>query len=63
MALRALSLFVYGLEVTTLNQNLDFESDLDTFLAVLTPGFYSPGSLAIEVARAMNDADGANNYT
>jgi hypothetical protein len=65
MALSARSLFVYGIEVTTLNQNIDFKaaSGGSEFTAVLDLGFYSPSGLADAVATAMNDADAANNYT
>lgn len=65
MALSALSLITYNLQVTTLNQNLDFKaaSGGPTLTAVLNLGFYSPAGIAAEVSRAMNAVDSANNYT
>lgn len=59
MALTAKSLFNYGIQVTTLNRNLDFVAELagDTLTAVLTLGFYSPGGLAAQIALQMQSTD------
>lgn len=65
MALSAISLFNYGIQVTALNCNLDFKaaSGGPTLTAVLTLGFYSPGGLADEIALQMQGKDSANVYT
>lgn len=65
MALSAKSLFTYKIEVTTLNQNLDFVIELggDTLTAVLDVGFYSPTSLAQQIAYQMQSLDTTNIYT
>lgn len=65
MALTAKSLFNYGIEVTTLNQNLDFVNVFggDTLTAVLDVGFYSPQTLADEIAFQMQSLDDTNIYT
>jgi hypothetical protein len=65
MALQALSVFTYGIEITTLNRNLDFKisgggAELN---AVLNLGFYSPQSLADEIVRALQAQDSVNSYT
>lgn len=64
MALTAKSLFTYGLEVTTLNRNLDFVAVMSgpTLTAVLDLGFYSVKGLADAVATAMKDVDPLNSY-
>lgn len=64
MALSSRSLFIYGLEVTTLNRNLDFKADSGgpTLTAVLDLGFYSVKGLADAVATAMKDVDPLNTY-
>lgn len=64
MALTSKSLFNYGIQVTTLNRNLDFvaESGGLTLTAVLTLGFYSPGGLAAAIAFAMQSQDSNNIY-
>lgn len=65
MALSAKSLFVYKLQVTTLNQNLDFKNaSLGTTLTAVIPlGFYSPTSLALAIALAMQTQDSTNIYS
>lgn len=65
MALSSRSLMNYGLQVTTLNRNLDFKisSGGSPLTAVLNLGFYSSTSIAIEIARAMQAVDGTNNYS
>lgn len=65
MALNSLSLFNYGLEVTALNQNLDFKASSGgpTLTATLDLGFYSVNGIALAVAAAMNDVDTLNHYT
>lgn len=65
MALTAKSLFNYGIQVTTLNRNLDFvaASGGSTLTAVLTLGFYSPTGLASAIAFAMQSQDPNNIYT
>lgn len=65
MALGAKSLFTYKIEVTTLNQNLDFVITFggDTLTAVLDVGFYSPTTLAQEIAFQLQSIDSTNIYT
>lgn len=65
MALTAKSLFTYKIEVTTLNQNLDFKIAPagPELTAVLDVGFYSPTSLAQQIAYQMQSLDSANIYT
>jgi hypothetical protein len=65
MALSAYSLINYGIEITALNANLDFKASMagPELNAVLNVGFYSPTSLADEIARAMQAVDSVNNYT
>lgn len=65
MALSSLSLMNYGLEVTTLNQNLDFlnVSSGSVNTAVIPLGFYSSSGLAQAVALAMQSVDLVNSYT
>ena len=67
MALSQKSLFLYGFEVTTSNQYLEFASlntqtPLTAHVAVLSLGQYSLTGLAAEIARAMGTADPANTY-
>ena len=65
MALVAKSLMTYSVQVTSLNQNLDFKaaSGGPTLTAQLNLGSYSPIGIAVEVARAMQAVDSANNYS
>jgi hypothetical protein len=65
MALTAKSLFNYGIQVTTLNRNLDFKASSggSILTAVLTLGFYSPGGLAQEVALQLQSVDSDNIYS
>src|SRR4051812_26034274 len=65
MALSAKSLFVYKLQVTTLNQKLDFKNASlgTTMTAVIPLGFYSPTSLALAIALAMQTQDSTNIYS
>jgi len=65
MALTEKSLFLYGFEVTKLNQNLPFRAVAfgPQLNAVLTLGFYSLTSIMAEVKRAMQAADPSNEYT
>lgn len=64
MALSALSLINYGLEVTALNCNLDFKaiSGGPTLTAVLPFGFYSLTSLAVEIVSALQAVDSTQLY-
>jgi hypothetical protein len=64
VALSAKSLFVYGLKVTTLNQNLDFQNvSLGPILTAVVPlGFYSPNGLAQVIATALQSVDSVNTY-
>ncbi len=65
MALSAKTLITYGLQVTTLNNKLDFKIAAlgPTLTATLNLGFYSPGGLAQEVALQLQTADSTNLYT
>lgn len=65
MALSALSLMNYGLEITSLNQNLDFinVSSGPVQTAIIPLGFYSSSGLAQAVALAMQSVDLVNSYT
>lgn len=65
MALSALSLINYGLEVTALNSNLDFKASSGgpILTAVIPLGFYSVGSLGIAVAAAMQAQETVANYS
>lgn len=65
MPLRSRSLFTYGIQVTELNRSIDFriENAGEELNATLTLGFYSVSSLAVEVKRALEEADLDNEYT
>lgn len=65
MALTAYSSFSYGITVTTgSNDKIDFETSASAEVtATLTPGYYSLTTIAIEVARAMIEADPTHTYT
>jgi len=65
MALRAKSLFLYGLEITPNNQNIPFRAVLagPELNGVLQVGFYSLTSLALAIKAAMQAADPAHIYT
>lgn len=65
MALIAKSLFTYGIEVTTLNNKLDFQIVAlgPTLTATLNIGFYSPATLAAQVALQMQTVDSVNIYS
>lgn len=65
MALSAKSLFNYGIEVNTLNCNIDFKisSGGSVLTAVLDLGFYGPTGLAIEIANQMQSVDPSSIYT
>lgn len=65
MALSSRSLINYGIQVTSLNQNLDFVSVMagSTLTATLPLGFYSVTSLAQAVVFALQAADSDNSYT
>lgn len=65
MALNSKSLFNYGIQVTNLNQNIDFVKELggDTLTAQLNLGFYSPGGLADQVALQLQSLDPDNVYS
>jgi hypothetical protein len=65
MALQARSLMNYGIQVTTLTQNIDFQIDSGgpQLHAVVPLGFYSTTSLALAVAAAMQAVDPDNNYS
>lgn len=65
MALKNGSSFLYGMQVSSANSSLDFQSASGgpTILATLNSGFYSLQDLMAEVVRAMNTADPVNTYT
>jgi hypothetical protein len=65
MALRAKSLFLYNLQVTTLNQNIPFRAvTLGPELTAVVPvGYYSLTSLLLAIKTAMQLADPAHVYT
>lgn len=65
MALNSKSLFTYGITITTLNQNIDFQivNLGPTLTAVINLGFYSPQSLAQAVAFALQSVDSTNVYS
>ncbi len=65
MALGAKSLFNYGIQVTTTNNALDFKAAVSgpVLTATLSLGFYSPTTLAAEVALQLQTADPANIYS
>jgi hypothetical protein len=65
MALNSKSLFNYGIQVTNLNQNIDFRKELggNILTAQLNLGFYSPGGLADQVALQLQSIDPENVYT
>lgn len=58
------SLFNYGLEVTTLNQNLDFiaQSGGPTLTAVIPLGFYAGSGIAQAIVTALQSVDPVNGY-
>lgn len=65
MALSSKSLITYGLEVTSLNQNIDFKiTSLGATLTAVVPiGFYSVTGIAFAVANALQSIDSANIYS
>jgi hypothetical protein len=65
MALQSKSLFLYNLQVTTLNRSIDFKaaSGGPTLMATVDLGYYSLTDLMNAIAAAMNAADTTNNYT
>lgn len=65
MALSSKSLMNYGLEITAMNQNLDFKiASLGAQLTAVIPlGFYSVKGLCDTIALALLNADSSNNYT
>lgn len=65
MALRAKSMFLYGLEVRDDNQNLPFRAVLagPELNAVIPAGFYSLTSLITQIAASMHVADPIHTYT
>lgn len=65
MALTSQSLFLYGFQVTELNQNLQFKASSGgpVLTAILTLGFYSLGSLLTEVVKQMSLQDPVSVYT
>lgn len=67
MALSAntLSLMNYGLQITILNQNIDFIAQMGgpTLTAVIPLGFYSGNGLAQVIVNAMQSIDPVNGYT
>lgn len=65
MALAAKSLFTYGLQVTTLNNKIDFRAVMGgpILTATLSLGFYSPGGLANEVALQLQTQDSTQIYS
>lgn len=65
MALTARSLFNYGIQITSLTQNLDFLAEPGgvQLHAVIPLGFYSTTSLALAVEFAMQAVDPDNSYS
>lgn len=65
MALRAKSMFLYGLEVRPDNQNLPFRatSGGPQLNAVLPLGYYSLTSMAAQIKSSLHLADPAHTYT
>lgn len=65
MALKAQSMFLYGLEVTANNSSLDFKNSSggSVLMATLTQGFYSLGGLATEIIKQLQFADPTNTYS
>lgn len=65
MALGAKSLFNYGIQVSTLNNALDFKIAAlgPTLTAFLSPGFYSPQGLAAQIAFQLQSLDSVNIYS
>lgn len=65
MALSAPSLFLYGYQITENNRSIDFQ--IVAFgpekQATLTVGYYSLGSLLLEVQRALQSVDTLHIYT
>lgn len=62
MALASFSKFYYGLNITTNNQNLDFDEGGGELTAVVPAGTYDFASLLSAIVDAMNSV-GANTYT
>jgi hypothetical protein len=65
MSLKAQSMFLYGFQVTNLNNAIDFQnvSMGPILLATLNQGFYSLTALSTEIVRALQAADPLNTYT
>lgn len=58
------SLMNYGLQITTLNQNLDFQAVNGVTLTAIVPlGFYSLTGLATQITVSMQSADVNNSYS
>lgn len=63
MALKAPSLFHFGLQITETNRYLNFSAGAGEFTAVLTLGYYSLTQLVMELKRALEEADLDNTYS
>lgn len=64
MSLSSKSLFTYGIQVSSLNNKIDFKSTSGgaELHATLNLGFYSPGGLANQIALQLQTADPNNIY-
>lgn len=64
MALSSKSLFLYGIDITTLNNKIDFKiaAGPTVLTAELTPGSYSLTSLAVAIEAALNATDNTSVY-
>lgn len=62
MSIETYSLFYYGMEITSSNQNLNFDEGGSELVAVIDPGGYTHTELATAIKTAL-DAAGALTYT
>lgn len=61
-ALRTYSKFYYGIQIDDSNNKIDFDEGAGPLVATLNFGAYTITSIAVEVARALNEA-GVNTYS
>lgn len=62
MSIETYSIFYYGIEIDTTNQNLNFDEGGSELTAVIDPGTYTHSDFATAIKTAM-DAAGALTYT
>ena len=62
MALKSISSFSYGIQVTTYNRSIDFSLGGSEIRATMNLGFYSLAGIQSEILRAMTEVDSSVTY-